>query len=277
MGGYDIFRSVKLKDNTWKTPQNIGYPVNTTDDDKFFEPVNNGINAYYSMPTDYKKRDIFYLGIGVPVGDKVFEIEGTLSLNDTVATLDENYKIYISDAESGDTIDIGIPYKDSGHYNFNVNPGKFRITYTGTDFLSRVIDTTLKSNDTLSLITLNVTLDKVPTPVIYEKLNLSEIPAVAAVDSADLIRNMRVNDITDNTVADAEVLYYTVQVMALYNPVDITYFRYVNDMKVMYNDEDKFFRYTTGQFATLQEAVARRTDLINKGYPEDIFVKKISK
>ncbi|NSW95439.1 MAG: PD40 domain-containing protein, partial [Bacteroidales bacterium] len=60
IGGYDIFRSRKTG-NTWSKPENVGYPVNTTDDDKFFQPHNNGDNAFYAMPTEYKREEIFYL------------------------------------------------------------------------------------------------------------------------------------------------------------------------------------------------------------------------
>jgi hypothetical protein len=48
-------------------------------------------------------------------------------------------------------------------------------------------------------------------------------------------------------------------------------------MKVMYNDADKFYRYTTGRCATREEAYALRLELIRKGYPDDIFIKKVSK
>jgi hypothetical protein len=48
-------------------------------------------------------------------------------------------------------------------------------------------------------------------------------------------------------------------------------------MRVMYNDADKFYRYTTGRFATREEATALRSELIRKGYPEEIFIKKVSK
>ncbi|HEX2920950.1 MAG TPA: hypothetical protein VHO50_07290 [Bacteroidales bacterium] len=34
MGGYDIFKCIK-SDAGWKTPSNLGYPVNSADDDKF--------------------------------------------------------------------------------------------------------------------------------------------------------------------------------------------------------------------------------------------------
>jgi hypothetical protein len=65
--------------------------------------------------------------------------------------------------------------------------------------------------------------------------------------------------------------------MALHNPVDITYFKYITDLKVMYNDSDKFYRYITGRFPTREEAYSLRLELIRKGYPEQIFIKKVSK
>ncbi|HOK27376.1 MAG TPA: hypothetical protein PLX87_12695 [Bacteroidales bacterium] len=65
--------------------------------------------------------------------------------------------------------------------------------------------------------------------------------------------------------------------MALYNPVDVSYFKNIRNVRVMYNDVDKFYRYTTGQFKTREEAIAWRAELIRRGYPEEIFVKKITK
>ena len=48
MGGYDIFRSVKRSDGTWSDPVNLGYPVNTPDDDIFFSLSPDGKYGYYS-------------------------------------------------------------------------------------------------------------------------------------------------------------------------------------------------------------------------------------
>jgi tetratricopeptide (TPR) repeat protein len=39
MGGYDIFYSTLLDDGKWSSPLNLGYPINSTDDDVFFVPV----------------------------------------------------------------------------------------------------------------------------------------------------------------------------------------------------------------------------------------------
>ena len=116
-----------------------------------------------------------------------------------------------------------------------------------------------------------------PEPLKYEKIDLAKIPSVAAIDSNILIKNMKVNDATAKNVIDSDVLYYTVQVIALHNPVDVSYFKYIHDMKVLYNDVDKFYRYTTGRFDNKEEGYALRLELIRKGYPDEIFVKKVSK
>ncbi|MCX7985516.1 MAG: hypothetical protein N2662_01065 [Bacteroidales bacterium] len=39
IGGFDVFFSVKQPDGVWSEPVNLGYPVNTTDDDLFYLPV----------------------------------------------------------------------------------------------------------------------------------------------------------------------------------------------------------------------------------------------
>ena len=80
------------------------------------------------------------------------------------------------------------------------------------------------------------------------KLIFHWLPTVSAIDTSILITNMNVNDVGDKNINDSDILYYTVQVIALHNPVDVSYFKYINDMKVMYNDNDKFYRYTTGRF-----------------------------
>jgi tetratricopeptide (TPR) repeat protein len=48
MGGYDIFYSTKNKNKEWMKPVNIGYPVNSTDDDLFCIPVKECEAAYFT-------------------------------------------------------------------------------------------------------------------------------------------------------------------------------------------------------------------------------------
>jgi tetratricopeptide (TPR) repeat protein len=283
MGGFDNFKSTKLG-TAWKTPSNLGFPINSTDDDKFFQPASNGRNAYYSITTDYKKKDIFYLGLGNINVNQMYEIEGKYSLKDTTIAFDKSYLIQLIDKNSGDTVDIGYPNKFTGRYSFMVPPGSFRLVYCGLGYLPQSVDTTIIQDNPASVIVIDATLERdtsitlaPPEPMVYDKIELENIPIVASIDSSILIKNMNVNDVNDTNIKDSDVLYYTVQVMALYNPVDVSYFKRITDMKVMYNDADKFYRYTTGRCASREEASALRLELIRKGYPEEIFIKKVSK
>jgi hypothetical protein len=290
MGGYDVFRSSRLG-IAWKSPENLGSPINSTDDDLFYQPVNNGENAYYSISTGYKKRDIFYLSYGETLQTQTFEIKGFLKLSDKPnAIFDNNFVIRLIKQPLGDTLDSSFPNELTGLYNFIVKPGEYKIVYTGQGYLAQAIDTTILSdNPTISLfidVTLKPDPDFVAKPVIiippepesvYEKVNLTNIPTIDAIDSSILITNMMVRDVTDKDSEDEGILYFTIQVIALYNPVDVSYFTNISNMRVLYNDIDKFYRYTTGQYATREEADAARLLLIKKGYPEQIFIKKVSK
>ncbi|HLO57833.1 MAG TPA: OmpA family protein [Bacteroidales bacterium] len=68
MGGYDIF-VCKTAPDGWSSPENIGYPVNTTDDDLFFYPWNNDHVAFVSriLEDSHGKEDVYALQkIGAP-------------------------------------------------------------------------------------------------------------------------------------------------------------------------------------------------------------------
>lgn len=52
IGGFDIFISVKSESGDWSPPRNLGFPINTPDDDAIFIPANNGNSAYFNMRTE---------------------------------------------------------------------------------------------------------------------------------------------------------------------------------------------------------------------------------
>ncbi len=64
MGGYDIFCST-MENDRWTDPINIGFPVNTTGDNLFFFPVNNGKSGYITaiLPEGLGGKDIYYINI----------------------------------------------------------------------------------------------------------------------------------------------------------------------------------------------------------------------
>jgi outer membrane protein OmpA-like peptidoglycan-associated protein len=60
MGGYDIFRSKLGQGNQWSDPENLKYPINTTDDNLFYYPWHNARVIYASLirPGGLGKEDI---------------------------------------------------------------------------------------------------------------------------------------------------------------------------------------------------------------------------
>ncbi|MBL4657460.1 MAG: PD40 domain-containing protein, partial [Flavobacteriales bacterium] len=62
MGGYDIFKSeLDSATSSWSVPENIGYPINTVDDDISFSVVPNKSRGYYSAikPNGFGSKDIY--------------------------------------------------------------------------------------------------------------------------------------------------------------------------------------------------------------------------
>lgn len=62
MGGYDIMYST-LTDTGWTDPTNMGYPINSVDDDVFFVTTPDGKRAYFSSFKEdgYGEKDVYML------------------------------------------------------------------------------------------------------------------------------------------------------------------------------------------------------------------------
>jgi len=60
MGGYDIFKSV-YQNGKWNEPENLGWPINTPDDDVFFVASASGRHGYYASdrPGGLGGKDIY--------------------------------------------------------------------------------------------------------------------------------------------------------------------------------------------------------------------------
>lgn len=63
IGGYDIFRSSMDEKYNWSIPENLGYPINSVDDDIYFVMSLDGKNGYYSAnrPNGYGDQDIYMI------------------------------------------------------------------------------------------------------------------------------------------------------------------------------------------------------------------------
>ncbi len=277
IGGYDIFKA-KKKSNTWQKPENIGYPINTTDDDLFFQPIGNGTIAYYSMHTGYKEKEIFKINLFSKKIELVFEIRGIISVPDPAILFNEDFPISLIDTIRNDTIDVSYPNKTTGLYSFITATGDYELIYEGIGYFKQTKELSLDEDSPESVINIDVRLEpdstfvkEKPVPII---IDFSKVTVVESIDSSLLITNVETKDVNETDEDNRKILYYTVQLMALYNPVDISFFVGLDDVKVLFG-KDLFYRYTTGTLKTLEEAEQHRTDIINIGYPEQIFIKKV--
>lgn len=61
IGGFDIYRSLLQEDGTWTEPENIGYPINTPDDDIYFVLSADHKTGYYASAKEggYGDKDIY--------------------------------------------------------------------------------------------------------------------------------------------------------------------------------------------------------------------------
>jgi tetratricopeptide (TPR) repeat protein len=64
MGGFDIYYTRKINDSTWSEPQNLGYPINTYNDEMGLIIESGGEKAYFSAIRDKADgKDIFYFNL----------------------------------------------------------------------------------------------------------------------------------------------------------------------------------------------------------------------
>ena len=89
IGGYDIFYSDLKDDGTWGEPVNLGYPINTSDDELFYCPVRNGQSAYYAgyLNEGFGNQDLFRLDI-IPY-EEVAVADNNEKLTDTLQKIEE--------------------------------------------------------------------------------------------------------------------------------------------------------------------------------------------
>lgn len=85
MGNYDVFKSTLQEDGNWGKPENMGYPINTVDDDAFFVINGSGRKGYYSSFRDdgLGEKDIYQITFLGP--EKPFQLNSEDNLLASVA------------------------------------------------------------------------------------------------------------------------------------------------------------------------------------------------
>ena len=95
MGGYDVFRAVMTADSTFKKTENLGCPINSTDDDVYFVIAANNKHAYYSSGRAGGKglKDIYMIEPAFTNKAALMLVKGTVKAGGAPVTANINVEI----------------------------------------------------------------------------------------------------------------------------------------------------------------------------------------
>jgi outer membrane protein OmpA-like peptidoglycan-associated protein len=129
MGGYDVFYSGKDADNNWLPPVNIGYPLNSTDDDLFFVPLDSGAVAYQSIfdKLSTQKDIVRYAisGFGKPTR---FIINGKIDVQADSGFSASSISVAFINKEQKDTIALK-PLNEDGTFRQKLAGGNYLLNF----------------------------------------------------------------------------------------------------------------------------------------------------
>jgi outer membrane protein OmpA-like peptidoglycan-associated protein len=199
IGGYDIFSSVSDQYGDFSKPKNLGFPINTIDDNRYFVLAADGKTGYYSGGGENSigEQDIFKIITG-----KIEKPVLALLLG----------KVYFNDVPTGSTMNL---YKQvegelEGTFVSNMETGKYVMALTPGIY---EIEVELETGE---MVMDSVKLDSITEYVvlhkdfrIYSDSNLiaDNNPALQAILEAELKKDGKTVDtlFTDNIVADIDL------------------------------------------------------------------------
>ncbi len=128
MGGFDVFKSIWDEfDNVWSTPVNIGYPLNTSEDNYNISFTRDNRIAYVTAlrPEGLGDWDIYRVKFK-NADPKYSIVVGTISVTDTTQKLLEA-EIVAVNAQNGEEL-FYKANSHTGHYVMALLPGKYNLT-----------------------------------------------------------------------------------------------------------------------------------------------------
>ena len=116
MGGFDIFYTTLQEDGTWTKPENVGYPLNTCDDDLYFVTTPDGLRGYFSSdrPGGFGNDDLYIIYLPESVNQGLAVLKGFIYPHEG-QTLPTNLSIEVTDMETGEITNYTPRMRDGGY------------------------------------------------------------------------------------------------------------------------------------------------------------------
>lgn len=114
MGGYDIFKCMLNNDGTFGEPENLGFPINTVEDDVFFFPLSDEETAYFTRRKS-DDADIF----------KVIFPKNSLIVESNVKGKEFEKELYSMNIDKVEILSVNTDQKPE-EYTLRVEKGKYK-------------------------------------------------------------------------------------------------------------------------------------------------------
>jgi tetratricopeptide (TPR) repeat protein len=135
MGGYDIMFAILDEENKFSNVTNIGYPINTPDDDVFYVTSPDGKRGYFSSAKagGFGEKDIYKITLAEPRETFLALFKGQL-IPAEGETLPGNITIIVTDKQSNEIIGTYRPKLVNGTFSTILPPGReYNFSYQTDD------------------------------------------------------------------------------------------------------------------------------------------------
>ncbi|HTA61956.1 MAG TPA: hypothetical protein VK835_05850 [Bacteroidia bacterium] len=247
-GGYDIFRT-DMKNGKWGTPYNIGKPVNSNQDDKYYWVSADGQRAYYS--TERKG------GLGL---QDIYLVEPGMFGKPTALVVLKGI-VYVDDKPVEAAIKIKSKYgrkSFSGYFTSNSASGKYLVNIpSGNEFEVEFFYKDLSLIKSISTVTLDSFASLTSDVNLYSKEYLKKITVDSSQVKSDVaMLNMNYDEFLakyGDLVADS--VTFKVQIGA-YQFIENFNFNKLLQLPAVRRQAyaDGITRFTLGEFQTLKQA-----------------------
>jgi tetratricopeptide (TPR) repeat protein len=203
MGGYDIYISELIAPNSWSTPINIGYPLNSTDDDLFFCPSpDKSYTAVYSMydtESSFGLKDIYFVTVFNSILPRDFLIEGSVNVPTPDFLENEGIRVSIIDNATGRLVNQ-VNLEPTGEFSIGARQGDYQLLVDGEGIKPVSIPVTLnltQENNRIEIPVITAQLSAIgEDKLLATPSDLPEIkvvgPGYFTVDTVPVIINLEV-------------------------------------------------------------------------------------
>ena len=301
LGGYDVF-FVDLNGND--KAANLGFPINTPDDDLFFHPESGGKSGFMAFyhPSNKGMRDIHHITIIPRVG-----LMGLLATGSSPVVEGETFEVMIRNNTTQE-VEANLTTKFTGSEPLHMlPPGKYTVSITNPRFKNFETLVDIPKSYALPTYTFTANLSPIPAqipqdpiaqvqevkpdkPIVPEaeplpqppisKPEVKEVrreepaPIAAKRNEPSPQREPKAQGSSPRAPSPFAGLpttphhgFYTVQFIALNRPVPPARFGDVNNL-VIITGNDGFVRYSSGMVSSTEEANAIKTQLQQSGYTD---------